>query len=379
MKFKRIVPYLLAGMSMSMNSNSAPAQTLSMPENTNKITANVIKQHSTKDLLALAEKVDIHFFDVYNVDMCLDLKAENLCNAYMDNMLDAQQRLAPYVGKRGYRTAVRKELPGAPAGLHCVYGQYTQLQRALNELGDTLTIVPQHASRACTAFKSQMRQKYTPAKGYDNCILEGKMYESDSAYNAAKAAYLARHHATSGDAFMRYVQRFEQNNFSIESIEPGSMMIVPRTRGSKRKFHMIMYLGRGRIENGQYVPDINGKHIFTAHNRERIGYLFDAWDTNNVFAANIQQIARTQYAQELSRVESLPRQELIKYILSGHPSVSAEQLNKMPVQMLKKMARDKYFHNQIPNTIHNDMPLIAQNNVASPFNLMMQRNMVHTM
>jgi len=379
MKFKRIVPYLIAGMSLSMNSNNATSQIISMPEKTNNLTANVIKNTGTKDLLALAEKVDVHFFDLYSVEMCLDLKAENLCNTYMDNMLDAQQRLAPYVGKRGYRAAVRKELPGAPVGLHCVYGQYTQLQRALDQLGDTLTIVPSNASRACTAFKSQMRQKYSADKGYANCIFEGKMFESDSAYNVARDAYLARHHATTDSLIMRYGQQFDQNNFSVESIEPGSMMIVPRTRGSKRKFHMIMYVGRGRIENGQYVPDINGKPIFTAHNRERVGYLFDAWDTNNVFVANTQQIARTQYAQELSRIESMPRQELIEYVLSGNTSATSPELNQMPIHMLQKMARDRYFKGQIPHTIRDDMPLIAQNNIASPFNIMMQRNMEHTL
>lgn len=381
MKFKRIVPYVIAGIGLSMNTsnNTANAQVISTSE-TKNLTAKATMQNVTSDLLALAETVDVNFFDMYNSETLLNIKAENLCGAYMDNMLDAQQRLAPYIGKRGYHAAVRKELPGAPAGLHCVYGQYTQLQRALNEMGDTLTIVPKHANRACTAFKSQMRKKYTPDNGYDHCIFEGKMYESDSVYNAAKNKYLADNRANTDDAIARYTQQFEQKNFSVDAIEPGSMLIVPRTPGNKRKFHMIMYVGRGRVENGQYVADPNGRPVFTAHNRERIGYLFDAWDTNNVFASNTQQIVRIQYAKELVRIESMPRAQLIEYILQGNNKVTTEQLNQMPTHMLQKMARDRYFQGQIPQTKpHDDMPIIAQNNAVTPFNIMMQQNMVKTL
>ncbi|MCM1294073.1 MAG: hypothetical protein NC311_00730 [Muribaculaceae bacterium] len=371
MKFKIIVPYIIAGMGLSMNtSNNATAQVIS-ESGSNNLTAKVTSHTVTSDLLALAEKADVHFFDVYNEEMLLDTKAENLCNVYMENMLDAQQRLAPYVGKSGYRTAVRKELPGAPIGFHCVYGQYTQLQRALDEMGDTLTIVPQYANRACDAFKTQMRKKYTHANGFDNCIFEGKMHESDSAYVVAMDKYLARNHATTDEAIIKYSTIFEQKNFSVDAIEPGAMLIVPRTRGNKRKFHMIMYVGRGRIENGQYVADPNGKPVFTAHNRERIGYLFDAWDTNNVFASNTQQIARIQYAQEFARVESMPRAQLIEYILKGNNSVTREQLNQMPTQMLQKMARDKYFKGVIPKFSPVDRNIMAQNN-NMPINLMMQ-------
>lgn len=379
MKFKRIVPYFIAGMSLSISTSSdVTAKTVSTPDAGKNLIANVIPMNITSDLLALAEKADVHFFDLYSEDRLLNLKAENLCNVYMDNMLDAQQRLAPYVGKRGYQAAVRKELPGAPAGQHCVYGQYTQLQRALDEMGDTLTIVPKHANRACTEFKTQMRRKYNRANGYNNCIFEGKMYESDSAYNAAMDKFLARNRATSDDAIARYAGQFEQKNFSVDAIEPGSMLIVPRTRGNKRKFHMIMYVGRGRIENGQYIADQNGRPVFTAHNRERIGYLFDAWDTNNVFASNTQQIARSQYAKELKHIESMSRDQLIKYILMGNKSVTYEQLSQMPTNMLKKMARDKYFHGVIPQLSPVDMTIIAQNHSTS-FNIMMQQNMMKSL
>ncbi|MGN0917186.1 MAG: hypothetical protein ACI4NZ_03175, partial [Candidatus Enterousia sp.] len=259
MKFKRIIPYLLAGISVSMNSSNASAQTISAPEANSNLIANVLKVKGTSDLLALAEHVDVHFHDLYSTDLCLNLKAENLCNVYMDNMLDAQQRLAPHIGKRDYRNAVRQELPGAPVGLHCVYGQYTQLNRALDELGDTLTIVPSSARASCAEFKTQMRKKYTANNGFENCIFEGKMYESDSAYMAAMNEFISRKHATTDSAVMHYAQQFAQNNFSVDAIYAGSMLIVPRTPGNQRKFHMIMYVGRGRIENGKFIPDNNGK------------------------------------------------------------------------------------------------------------------------
>ena len=378
MKFKRIIPYLLAGISMSMNSSNASAQTISAPEANPNLIANVLKVKGTGDLLALAEHVDVHFHDLYSTDLCLNLKAENLCNAYMDNMLDAQQRLAPHIGKRDYRNAVRQELPGAPVGLHCVYGQYTQLNRALDELGDTLTIVPSSARASCAEFKTQMRKKYTANNGFENCIFEGKMYESDSAYMAAMNEFISRKHAKTDSAVMRYAQQFAKNNFSVDAIDAGSMLIVPRTPGNQRKFHMIMYVGRGRIENGKFIPDNNGKPVFTAHNRERIGYLFDAWDTRNVFAANIQQIAQIKYKQELTRIESMPRNQLIQYILARNSSVTADQLNQMPTHMLQKIARDKYFKGQIPNAIQNHMPIIAQNATVTPLDIMARNAMSHT-
>ena len=378
MKFKRIIPYLLAGISMSMNSSNASAQTISAPEANPNLIANVLKVKGTGDLLALAEHVDVHFHDLYSTDLCLNLKAENLCNAYMDNMLDAQQRLAPHIGKRDYRNAVRQELPGAPVGLHCVYGQYTQLNRALDELGDTLTIVPSSARASCAEFKTQMRKKYTANNGFENCIFEGKMYESDSAYMAAMNEFISRKHAKTDSAVMRYAQQFAKNNFSVDAIDAGSMLIVPRTPGNQRKFHMIMYVGRGRIENGKFIPDNNGKPVFTAHNRERIGYLFDAWDTRNVFAANIQQIAQIKYKQELTRIESMPRNQLIQYILARNSSVTADQLNQMPTHMLQKIARDKYFKGQIPNAIQNHMPMIAQNTTVTPLDIMARNAMSHT-
>ncbi|MGN0917299.1 MAG: hypothetical protein ACI4NZ_03780, partial [Candidatus Enterousia sp.] len=118
--------------------------------------------------------------------------------------------------------------------------------------------------------------------------------------------------------------------------------------------------------------------VFTAHNSERIGYLFDVWDTRNVFAANIQQIAQIKYKQELTRIESMPRNQLIQYILARNSSVTADKLNQMPTYMLQKIARDKYFKGQIPHAIQNSMPMVAQNNTVTPLDIMARNAMSHT-
>lgn len=370
MNFKRIIPYLIAGMPLAASISGTAAQLTSerQPNHYNTITTKTIKN----DLFTVVEMVDTHFCEIYSIEHYLDLKAADLCNQYKNNMLAAQNRLAPYLGKHGYVAAVRQELPGAPVGGHCVYGQCTQLQRALSTMGDTVTIVPECASRECIAFKSNMRKKYSDASVYENCIFEGRMYETDSAYTAAMKKYLTRNHATTKESVIKYTKRFDQQNFSVESIEPGSMLIVPRTRGNRQQFHMITYVGRGRIENNQFIPDKNGRPVYTAHNRERIGYLFDTWDTNNVFAANIRQIAHAQYAQELKHIENMPRQKIIEYILSGKNSVNPEQLKQIPISMLQKMARDKYFNNQMPRIQQNNNSTIARNKLTLPLNLMMQ-------
>lgn len=224
-------------------------------------------------------------------------RADSLCDAYMENMLAAQKNIKPFVGKHGYRAAVRRELPGAPVGQHCMYGQYTHLTRAQDEIGDTTTIIPDCARMACKEFKNQMRTKYANTPG---CIREGVMFESDSAYNAALANYLAKRKInvnTPDSVRQTAIQQFATKNFSADSITPGSIVIVPRFRNSRNMFHAVMYLGRGHVKNGAFVPNANGQHMYAGHNRESIGDLFATYSTSNVFAADIKKIAALGYEQ----------------------------------------------------------------------------------
>ena len=270
----------------------------------------------------------------------LDDKADSLCNVYINNMLVSQQKLKPLIGTRKYHRAVRDELPGAPVGYHCLYGQFTHLARALDEMGDTLTIIPEDARMACFVFKNQMREKYS---GTQNCIYEGIMHKSDSAYNAALGRYLERKKvtaATPDSVKNAHITRFAQNNFSADAIAPGAILIVPRYRGSRSRFHAIMFLGRGRVENNEFIPDSTGQHMYVGHNRENMGDLFRAYDTSNVFAADTKNIVRDGYQKELEKIESMSYNQLIEY-LSDNNKTSLTGLSR---DRLLYMARNKYFN-----------------------------------
>lgn len=326
MKLKRIIPWLILGAAtVAMSGGQAKTETRN-------------PQFEQKD--------STHYTLTQTQDMrqkFLDQKADDLCATYMKNMLDAQKRLAPLLGKHGYRKAVRNELPGAPVGLHCVYGQYTQLNRALNEMGDTLTIIPDGAKNACWQFKHQMREKYS-APEYAGCIAEGRMFETDSAYNQALAKYMTQKGAS--------VEKFAKRNFSAQKLTPGTILVVPRTHGSVNEFHAILLLGRGRLENGEFVPDSTGRIMYAGHNRETIGDLFKTWDTRNVFATDTKRIATIGYDKELTEIENMTTQQLVEYLNQDTPANTVLPFMFLTKDTLVQMARSKYFQKYIQNDWH---------------------------
>ncbi len=334
MKFKSIVPYLLAGTlsgTFSANANTLPDRNSDDEE---KLSYYQLELANSVTLSKM------YNFQKTDTDSCLDDKAENLSDIYVKNMLRSQAKLNPLLGKRGYSAAVRRELPGAPVGYHCVWGQYTQLSRALAETGDTLDIIPEGARTACSQFKEKMRSKYANNE-YADCIYEGTVYQSDSAFQAAKDKFLARNKvaANTPDSVKKQItKRFEGKNFNADNLNPGTILIVPRYHGSRNTFHAILYLGRGSIENGKFIPNKNGRHIYAGHNREKIGDLFSSYDMSNVFAADIKRIARTEYAKELERIKSMSSKQLIKYL--GEPM----PYGMYPREMLVNMAIAKYFN-----------------------------------
>lgn len=352
MKYKFIFPYMitLAGMlgisASSTSQNLVPGERI--PRLDIKLKSVPMQNAYTVALNNMRPAYNAEM--EYNINQSyLDDKADVLIDKYMSNMLSAQERLNPLLGTGKYRAAVRKELPGAPVGLHCVYGQYTQLSRAQKELGDTVTIVPTAGSRACQNFKYEMRRKYK-APEYSGAIVEGKMFPSDSAYNVALDKYLTRNRVgrdAPDSVRAPIVAKFAKSNFSVEQLSPGTMLVVPRYRGSKSKFHMIMFLGRGRIENGKFIADENGKYIYTGHNRENIGDLFETWDTSNVFAADTKKIARAQYARDWSRIESMSREELIEILQNDSIAVQSD-LTTMSRDALLILARARYFNKPVP-------------------------------
>lgn len=352
MKYKFIIPYIMSMSNLLLVSASSTSQNI--PPETS-LSRQEIKLENLPTF-TMVPIVPNSFERAYKVELeyqinqtYLDDKANVLVSKYVDNMLDALKRLNPLLGTRKYYAAVRRELPNAPVGLHCVYGQYTQLSRAQKELGDTVTIIPSAGRQACLNFKYEMRRKYKSPE-YAGAIAEGKMHPSDSAYNVALDKYMTRHHVNSNtpDSIRtKIAAKFAKSNFSVEQLTPGAMLVVPRYRGSKTKFHMIMFLGRGRIENGKFIADKNGKYIYTGHNRETIGYLFDQWDTSNVFAADTKKIVRAQYAREWSQIEALSREELIEFVQNNSTMINID-LSLTSREELLHIARAIYFNTPIP-------------------------------
>lgn len=329
--YKKTVPYLLMGAAFLLKSNSAAAQT-------NVFDIPRLKIEQTN--LATLPNYEFSLVNYFPI-MQLVQKADNLRNLFIDNVLESRKKIVATRGKHGYNRAVKKELPGAPVRLHCMFGQYTNLNRALDALGDTMKIIPANASRACFAFIDEMKKEYgTPE--FAGSLYEGRAYESDSAYNAALEKYLRTHGATDGDKRAAATQQFAKNNFSIEHVTPGTILIVPRPR-DHRKRHAILFLGRGTAtKNGDFVETPNGKWMYAGFNNESIGNLFTSYDMSKVFGADIKKISTQIYARELKTLESLPTDQLIQYISHG-TTISVLELKKLSRSELIKMVRAKYF------------------------------------
>ena len=342
MKFKLTVPYVIAaaGLIGLSTANGMGHRDIG------NISWNKIHIHNAYAFSQTAA-------DAMATEQFLEQKADSLCGHYVNRMLNAQHRLAPFIGTAQYKNAVTQELPGAPVGMHCVYGQYTHLTRAIHEMGDTLNIIPDAGNRSCNAFRATMQKKYSGPQ-YAGCIHAGVMYASDSAYNAALGKYLAARRITdtSPDRLrIAATREFAKNHFSIDKLNPGAILLVPRHRGSRTKFHAIMYPGRGHIgANGQFVADSNGDALYSAHNKERLGDLFDTWDTSNVFAVDTKKNAQVEYAAELQRIETLDTPNLIAYIA---PKTQADRdaLATMTRHELQQWVRKKYFNRGTPMRI----------------------------
>ena len=224
-------------------------------------------------------------------------KAIELVANYINNAVSGAKRILDSKKKTGYLSAVRKELPGAPVNpqhtLHCLYGQYTQLNRALDQMGDTIQIIPRasNAHMATSSFKQQMTKLYDNEE-YPNSIHRGHLYANETEYNNALNKYLSAKTKGKTDNIdslrTKYTADFEKNNFCANQLNPGSIIIVSSG-------HAIMYLGIGRIENNQFVPDENGTAICCGYNCEQTAANLKSWNTDKAFAADIQNIATQKY------------------------------------------------------------------------------------
>lgn len=323
MKFKTVLNYLLASSMLGI-----PNATGDFCVESNSLHAQTIKSTPTKQVQ-------------------IEKKAKELCDTYIDLVLQGQENIKDNNKRYGHRKSVLKELPGAPVypqNLYCIYGQYTQLNRALNSLNDTLTLVPYGARNSCPTFRDLMRKKYSGDE-YAGALHNGKMFKSWDEYNSALNAYLKHHRVTDDtpiDEKNKVIARFEKNNFCVDVLHPGTILIIQKS-ADPTNTHAVMYMGRGRIENGEFISDDNGKCIYAGYNNESLDDLFKTFNTNHIFAADIYNIAVVDYSKELQKIQDMDDNELFRFVYDVPNDLYVVGPNR---EYLEKMAMDKYFNKE---------------------------------
>ncbi|MBO4672312.1 MAG: hypothetical protein J5608_01510 [Alphaproteobacteria bacterium] len=333
MKFSKVFQYILLGALVSVP----------------KISGNFV---DTGDSLHAQQVVNTN---VPTVKEMVNAKAQDLCELYISNVLRGQQNIKN--SDKSYFGAVRTELPGAPVKMHCVYGQYTQLTRALNELNDTLTVIPFDARNACSTFRNQMKKKYA-APEFAGALHNGKMFKSEESYNRALKAFLVHNNVTDKtpqDVKDKIIAKFEQNNYKADDLHPGTILIIQRG-ANPNNAHAVMYLGRGRVENRKdFIPDSNGVHIYAGYNNESVGDLFLSFNTNHVFAADVYTIASALYTDEYNKIQNMDQKELFQFVYDTPSDKYAFMPRK---EKLQTMAAQKYFNKEtfvpaVPEKVQN--------------------------
>lgn len=236
--------------------------------------------------------------DVYDLDKeKIDAKVQLVMQNYIDNAVSGTQRIISNADKKGYYSAVRKELPGAPVSHHCLYGQYKQLSRALEQFGDSIQVIPNNgnAHMATTTFKNTMAKLYN---NYANSIHRGRLYNSEKEYNKSLDKFMTQKtygkQNVSDSLRNVYVSEFEKNNYCASNLNPGTIIIV-------NSGHAVMYLGIGQVKNNKFIPDENGEPVCCAYNREHPAIYLSYWNTSNSFAADIQNIITQKYYAQLEK------------------------------------------------------------------------------
>ena len=285
--FKKIIPYALT---VAMLFSPKAISSYSNAEKSDKKTK-------------FEEKYNVS----YNTENTYDLqkksienRAQKLIDTYIDYAVNGTKRIIENKKTMGYVSAVRHELPGAPATkshrtLHCLYGQYTQLNRALSETGDTIRVIPNtgNAHMATASFKRHMTELYWNPE-YTKTIYNGHLYSTNDEYNTALNTYVKNNinNKTGNlDSLCNiYTNQFKQTNFCATELNPGTIIIVSSG-------HAVMYLGQGLVKNENFVPDIDGQAIVCSYNKEHPATYLSYWNTYNSFAADIKNILIQKYEQ----------------------------------------------------------------------------------
>lgn len=374
MTIKRLLvnakPYMLSGL-IAFGTFGKMASQNSLKFEDKKIYSKNLLSYAKTGVPEILTETDCTQFS----ELDIDIKSQELVDQYIQNVLTSQKKLAKlsenhYMSKT-YKKEVLKELPGAPVGQHCLFGQYTQLKRALEEFGeDTLKLIPSAASKACTTFKTSMRQKYSDSE-YKGAIKEGKLYKNKEEYNLDLEKFIAsriKPNLKKDSLINASKKEFAKKHFTIDELDAGTIMIVPRTNNSKRLFHAIVYIGCGFIDkSGNFIESKNGKPMFAANNRERAGELFSTWNTNNVFVANIKQISMTDFRKEVQKLRNMPKEGLVLYLSQENMDIQP-YLQKMDKRVLLNLAYYKYFGKELPeqqNTPNNYNNMLAMLNIRS--------------
>ena len=285
MKFRQIIPYIIF--------SAATVFPLGVAKPYNNKDKNQKEFHELYSEHALQETT--YDLDKEKIDEKVRIVMEN----YINNAIGGTQRIITNKNKTGYYSAVRKELPGAPVSQHCLYGQYTQLNRALQQFGDSLQVIPQssNAHMSTTSFKSAMTKLYNNNE-YSNSIHRGRLYNSKKEYNKSLDKFVTQKtygkQNVSDSLRNVYVSQFEKNNYCASNLNPGTIIIV-------NSGHAVMYLGIGKIKNNKFIPDENGEPVCCAYNREHPAIYLSCWSTSSSFAADIQNIITQKYMAQLEK------------------------------------------------------------------------------
>lgn len=264
----------------------------------------VVKSYNDKDQTSkeFKELCSVHTLQEQTYDLDkekIDEKVRLVMKNYIDNAIDGTHRIIANQNKTGYSSAVRKELPDAPVSHHCLYGQYKQLNRALEQFGDSIQVIPQNsnAHMSTVTFKSTMTKLYNNDE-YANSIHRGHLYNSENEYNKSLDKFVAQKtygkQNVSDSLRNVYVSEFERHNYCASKLNPGTIIIV-------NSGHAVMYLGIGKIKNDKFIPDENGEPVCCAYNREHPAIYLSYWKTSSSFAVDIQNILTQKYMAQLQK------------------------------------------------------------------------------
>ena len=260
-------------------------------------------------------------YDMNGLQDTVNYKVDKIMGTYIENAVSGVRNIINNRKKKGYIRAIQTELPGAPhrgeQTYHCLYGQYTQFNRALAENNEPTDIIPtvHNAHQSTSSFIQQMTKMYNDPE-YSGAIRRGHLYTTRSEYNRALNGYVKsktpkNFNGNVDSLHAVYKEKFDKDNFCAASLNPGSIIIVDGG-------HAVMYLGQGKIKNNQFVCDTNGPAIVCAYNVEHPAIELSSWRTNHASAFDMEKIVENRVKAEMLAKQRVKREEMAqRYALAG--------------------------------------------------------------